>query len=69
MQNKPNRKDNKGYLFRMNENFFASFDSKSLVDGFDKKAVLETAVRAYINGEATTVTKDGKEIFFKCEVK
>lgn len=69
MQNKPNRKDNKKVNFFINEGLDKEINAKLLVDDITKKDILTTSLRAYINGEATTITKDGKEIFFKCEVK
>ena len=61
MQKKPNRKDAC--------QVFNNFGMKISDDNIQKKDVLTTAVRAYIHGEATTVTKDGREIYFKCEIK
>lgn len=69
MQRKPNRKDACQVSFHTNEQVFNNFGIKISDDNIQKKDVLTTAVRAYIHGEATTVTKDGREIYFKCEIK
>lgn len=69
MQKKPNRTDNKRCGFWINEGLNDEINSRLSSDKLDKKNLLTTAVRAYIHGEATTVTKDGREIYFKCEIK